>query len=112
MPLVQGPNGRLIGRGTWNTEEDEALKAAVKIHGTKSWAVVSTVRVLYQTNHCQGRGPVRITLRSAAAVGPPQRVPGRTGKQCRERWTSKVRETRAFAGVVPSSAPTASRRRD
>lgn len=60
MPLIQGPGGRLIGRGTWHTEEDEALKAAVKIHGTKSWAVVST------------------------------RVPGRTGKQCRERWTSKL----------------------
>ncbi len=43
MPVTQGPGGRIIGRGTWHTEEDEALKAAVKIHGTKSWAVVSTV---------------------------------------------------------------------
>ena len=27
MPVTQGPGGRIIGRGTWHTEEDEALKA-------------------------------------------------------------------------------------
>jgi hypothetical protein len=37
-------------RGVWSTEEDEALKAAVRAHGVKSWAVVSTVRSLAPVN--------------------------------------------------------------
>ena len=111
MPLIQGPGGRLIGRGTWHTEEDEALKAAVKIHGTKSWAVVSTVArspipTLPPPAHPHARDEFApANLGSAPSVPPTeadgpffvvpffarvQRVPGRTGKQCRERWTSKV----------------------
>ena len=138
---MPAPPGRIIGRGAWHLEEDEALKAAVKIHGSKSWATVSTVR---QTHTAQtwreiqgcarstrpappppsGRPPRRRNLpaahgwafsprlaarfpRAAAAPRAPpvfreastdpvplraaQLVPGRTGKQCRERWTSKVR---------------------
>ena len=137
---MPAPPGRIIGRGAWHLEEDEALKAAVKIHGSKSWATVSTVRQTHCPNLARDPGlRAPRTPRAAVAVRPPasapqstgrstsafslrlaarfpraaaaprappvfprgsadpvplraaQLVPGRTGKQCRERWTSKVR---------------------
>lgn len=43
-------------RGKWSPEEDDALRAAIKRNGAKVWTIVATS------------------------------VPGRNGKQCRERW--------------------------
>jgi len=47
-------------RCTWSVEDDETLKCAVEKHGTKSWAVAGTY------------------------------IKGKTGKQCRERWTTTL----------------------
>ena len=43
-------------RKQWTTEEDAHVRQCVGIHGTRSWTLVA------------------------------QHLPGRTGKQCRERW--------------------------
>jgi len=48
-------------RRIWTEEEDEAIKQMVAKHGTKSWALIAE---------------------NLAKEG----MPGRTGKQCRERW--------------------------
>jgi hypothetical protein len=48
-------------RGPWTVEEDELLTTLVKKHGTKKWATVAEL------------------------------VPGRIGKQCRERWLNHLR---------------------
>nr|CAB3493926.1 unnamed protein product [Digitaria exilis] len=48
-------------RGLWTEEEDETLKAMVKVHGERKWAAIA------------------------------QHLPGRIGKQCRERWTNHLR---------------------
>ncbi|RCV41740.1 hypothetical protein SETIT_9G160300v2 [Setaria italica] len=48
-------------RGPWTEEEDETLKEMVKVYGERKWAAVS------------------------------QHLPGRIGKQCRERWTNHLR---------------------
>nr|CAB3498649.1 unnamed protein product [Digitaria exilis] len=48
-------------RGAWTEEEDETLKEMVTLYGERKWAVIS------------------------------QHLPGRIGKQCRERWTNHLR---------------------
>jgi len=48
-------------RGPWTAEEDERLSALVKKYGTKKWAQIAEL------------------------------VPGRVGKQCRERWLNHLR---------------------
>ena len=48
-------------RGPWTAEEDELLSNLVKKHGTKKWAQIAEL------------------------------VPGRVGKQCRERWLNHLR---------------------
>ncbi|CAL4943336.1 unnamed protein product [Urochloa decumbens] len=48
-------------RGPWTEEEDATLKAMVDVYGERKWAVVS------------------------------KHLPGRIGKQCRERWTNHLR---------------------
>ncbi|CAN6323217.1 unnamed protein product [Urochloa humidicola] len=48
-------------RGPWTEEEDDTLKAMVDVYGERKWAVVS------------------------------KHLPGRIGKQCRERWTNHLR---------------------
>ena len=49
-------------RRPWNDEEDEAIAALVKKHGTKQWSLV------------------------ARMLDREFRIVGRTGKQCRERY--------------------------
>lgn len=81
-------------RGAWSTEEDEALKAAVRAHGVKSWAVVSTVRA----SPCDSSCPLSCPACSAGLyfllylIAPfcPQHIKGRSGKQCRERWSATI----------------------
>ncbi len=48
-------------RRAWTDEEDEAIRLMVAKHGTKSWALI------------------------AENLGK-EGMPGRSGKQCRERW--------------------------
>ncbi|CAN6304237.1 unnamed protein product [Urochloa humidicola] len=48
-------------RGPWTEEEDETLKAMVEAYGERKWAAVA------------------------------KHLPGRIGKQCRERWTNHLR---------------------
>jgi len=48
-------------RGPWTAEEDELLTQLVKRFGTKKWAIIAEL------------------------------VPGRVGKQCRERWLNHLR---------------------
>jgi myb proto-oncogene protein len=56
--------------GAWTEDEDLKLKAAVSTHGGKNWAAISAL------------------------------VPGRTKRQCNERWRNVLK---------PSIAPTAGR---
>jgi hypothetical protein len=51
----------LIFRRAWTDREDEAIRHMVAKHGTKSWALIAE---------------------NLAKEG----MPGRSGKQCRERW--------------------------
>jgi hypothetical protein len=44
----------------WSAEEDQSLEAAVSQHGTSNWGIIAAS------------------------------LPGRTGKQCRERWTNQL----------------------
>ena len=78
---MPAPPGRIIGRGAWHLEEDEALKAAVKIHGSKSWATVSTVRQTHCPNLARDPGLRALhTPRAAAAVRPAASAPKSTGR--------------------------------
>ncbi|KQK07436.1 transcription factor MYB73-like [Brachypodium distachyon] len=47
-------------KGTWTKEEDDMLKAAVNQHGERKWALIA------------------------------KHLPGRIGKQCRERWINHL----------------------
>ena len=64
-PLIQcnrryleltGGESKLSRKGTWTKEEDNALREQVRLYGLKNWVLVS------------------------------KGLPGRIGKQCRERW--------------------------
>jgi hypothetical protein len=50
------PHAKTHKKNKWTVEEDNLLKEAVKKNGSKSWGLIA------------------------------RNVPGRTGKQCRERW--------------------------
>ena len=52
-----------LNKGLWNAEEDEQLRAAVRIHGSSSWPAVAAI------------------------------IPGRNCKQCRERWNNYLDPT-------------------
>ncbi|KAF0918501.1 hypothetical protein E2562_024274 [Oryza meyeriana var. granulata] len=59
---VGGNNGNLGSfKGAWTRQEDEVLKQMVIIHGDRKWATIA------------------------------KSLPGRIGKQCRERWTNHLR---------------------
>jgi hypothetical protein len=47
-------------KAKWSTEEDELLRQFVEIHGLGNWSVIA------------------------------QNIPGRNGKQCRERWMNQL----------------------
>ena len=52
-----------LNKGLWKAEEDEQLRAAVRIHGSSSWPAVAAI------------------------------IPGRNCKQCRERWNNYLDPT-------------------
>lgn len=100
------------GEGKWSSEEDEALKKAIEIHGEKNWKVVST--------HVPNRSPLQCLhrwtkvlrpgiakgkwtstenrlLRDWVAANGPQKwsdcakvIKTRNGKQCRDHWLNKL----------------------
>jgi len=49
-----------IVKGPWTSEEDQLMRGLVAQHGLKKWSVIA------------------------------QHIPGRLGKQCRERWFNHV----------------------
>ncbi|XP_006658469.1 myb-related protein Zm1-like [Oryza brachyantha] len=58
---VGGSNGNLgVQKGVWTREEDEVLRKLVRHHGVRKWAEIA------------------------------KSLPGRIGKQCRERWTNHL----------------------
>jgi hypothetical protein len=58
---MDDPDNIKTRRGPWTVQEDELLSTLVKKYGTKKWAVIAEL------------------------------VPGRVGKQCRERWLNHLR---------------------
>ena len=51
-----GPSTNVLRRKQWTQQQDDTVRQLVQLHGTRSWNLVA------------------------------QHLPGRTGKQCRERW--------------------------
>jgi hypothetical protein len=98
-----------IGKGKWNEEEDTNLNDAVKKHGT-NWLAVAALVPGRTNNQCRSRWKLSLDLDIGKSLGKwtPEEdkklieavknhgthwvvvaalVPGRTGKQCRRRWT-------------------------
>ncbi|XP_062213684.1 uncharacterized protein LOC133914636 [Phragmites australis] len=63
LPRTGGGNGERAPRqkGPWTAEEDDILKDMVRKHGDRKWTAIA------------------------------RHLPGRVGKQCRERWTNHLR---------------------
>lgn len=99
----------IASRGDWTTEQDEALRFAVRAQGGKNWKKIAQeipgekthVQCLQRWNKVIKpgliKGPwkqseddlLRLTVDEIAKnnwVAVSERVPGRTPKQCRERW--------------------------
>eukprot|EP00250_Pteridium_aquilinum_P012177 c20550_g1_i1 orf=872-3616(-) len=98
-----------IMRGAWTQEEDEQLRAAVKLYGDQDWSSIAATlecrtgpqcwnrwhKILHPMRQKSGRWNVDEDkrLRLAVSVYGPRmwksiatHVPGRTEVQCRERW--------------------------
>lgn len=58
-------------KAMWTKAEDDALRQAIALHGTRNWSMVATM------------------------------VPGRNGKQCRERWSGKLNPNLAKEAWTP-----------
>ncbi len=97
-----------VKHGRWTKEEDELLRLAIRQHGEKHWRLISEnipgrtpIQCLHRWSKILKPGLVKgpwstnedkllkewvdvegPTKWSACAV----RIPGRSGKQCRERW--------------------------
>mmetsp|Transcript_34177 Transcript_34177/g.69833 ORF Transcript_34177/g.69833 Transcript_34177/m.69833 type:complete len:1033 (-) Transcript_34177:98-3196(-) len=102
-----------VGRGNkWGKKEDETLRTAVKKHGAKNWRKISTHLIThgFQRTETQCLHRWNKVLKPTLVKGPwtaaedatverlvaelgakkwsviAQHLPGRIGKQCRERW--------------------------
>ncbi|KAL4423083.1 hypothetical protein ABPG77_005888 [Micractinium sp. CCAP 211/92] len=106
-PKVQ-PKVRRNGRGGWNKQEDDLLRRMVAQYGAKNWKKIaehfadrSDVQCLHRwqkvLNPDVHKGPWtpeedEAIVRLVAQHGPQkwtmiaEHLPGRIGKQCRERW--------------------------
>jgi myb proto-oncogene protein len=106
--------GRASGRiGKWTAVEDSKLKDAVQLHGGKGWAAISALVPGRTGNQCRQRWRHTLDPNIALTAGGTGKweedediklkdkvqlhddkdwaeisalVPGRTGKQCRQRW--------------------------
>eukprot|EP00898_Chlorokybus_atmophyticus_P000315 jgi/Chlat1/1284/Chrsp117S08655 len=94
-------------RGEWTLEEDEQLKMAVSLHGTRNWLAISKCLPGRTGGMCAVRWKHTLGVENKGhwkpeedaalkwavmVIGPPQwqqistYVPGRSDLQCRERW--------------------------
>jgi len=104
------PNPPLCKRGKWSAEEDAALRRGVELFGDKQWKQVAQLIAGRQPIQCLHRWSD--ILKPGIVKGPwsagedaqlwqwveshgpgkwimcAQSIPGRTGKQCRERWNN------------------------
>ena len=60
MSSSEGGSETAAVKGAWSAEEDELLLKAIEANGTRKWSVLAS------------------------------HLPGRTGKQCRERWHNQL----------------------
>eukprot|EP00854_Cymbomonas_tetramitiformis_P014471 gene14471-17105_t len=111
LPPVIGPTGgptRRSAKGKWTPEEDETLRRAVSHHKGKNWKKIAEyfsdrtdVQCLHRwqkvLNPALVKGPWtkeedEQIISLVSNMGPKkwsviaQQLPGRIGKQCRERW--------------------------
>ncbi|CAL4903503.1 unnamed protein product [Urochloa decumbens] len=103
------PNGRTTGparrssKGNWSAEEDDVLRKAVETYNGKNWKKIgrTDVQCLHRWQKVLNpelvKGPWskeedEIIIEMVNKLGPKkwstiaQALPGRIGKQCRERW--------------------------
>lgn len=66
---AQGPLS--ANRRVWSTQEDEAIRTLVEKHGTSNWTFIADSLLALECS-----------------------TPGRSGKQCWERWHNHLGETR------------------
>ena len=71
--------GRTIVKGAWSTEEDAVVRHAVQVEAQGN---------PYRRGDSLGRDEQRVNWRSVADM-----IPGRTGKQVRERWFNQLDPT-------------------
>jgi hypothetical protein len=103
---------RVNSRGTWASNEDEALSKAVELYGAKNWKKIaecvpgrSDVQCLHRWQKVLNpeliKGPWTDEedqkVRDLVRIHGPKKwsiiathLPGRIGKQCRERWTNHL----------------------
>ena len=60
MSSDDGSTQQSVVKGAWSAEEDALLLKAIEANGTRKWSVLAS------------------------------HLPGRTGKQCRERWHNQL----------------------
>ncbi|WIA36942.1 hypothetical protein OEZ86_008183 [Tetradesmus obliquus] len=114
LPPVEGPlgaparrSGKTSGKG-WTPEEDEILRRAVALHDGRNWKKIATyfqgrtdVQCLHRWQKvlnpelikgCWTKEEDRLIIELVATHGAKKwsliasNLPGRIGKQCRERW--------------------------
>ena len=111
-------------RGKWSESEDELLRAAVEYYGEKHWKLIA--------QHVSGRSPIQCLHRWSKILKPGLikgpwtvqedqklkdwvinhgtskwavcaiHIPGRSGKQCRERWYNTLCPEVKKGGWLPS----------
>ncbi|KAK9828578.1 hypothetical protein WJX72_000843 [[Myrmecia] bisecta] len=111
LPAVDGVKGgptRKSGKGGWSSEEDEILRRAVHFHGGRNWKRIAEyfkdrtdVQCLHRWQKVLNpelvKGPWTVEednkiIELVGKIGAKrwsliaQDLPGRIGKQCRERW--------------------------
>lgn len=111
LPPVEGPTGaptRKSSKGGWTEEEDETLRRAVALHNGRNWKKIATyfsgrtdVQCLHRWQKVLNPALVKgqwskeeddLIIQLVAKHGAKKwsliaaALPGRIGKQCRERW--------------------------
>ena len=107
--VKEGGSTTTSGGGRWSKDEDEQLRKAVEAIGPKNWRRISTEFLQGKRSDVQCLHRWQKVLRPGLVKGPwtkdedkiiidciklgvtkwseiAERIPGRIGKQCRERW--------------------------